>query len=107
MPKNPLPINIPDFVNSDSDTPSCAETDPEIFFPQDNELEGYSRGGYYKYGRQAKSICHGCPLKNPCLEYALRHDEIGIWGGTTEYDRRRLRRQYGLKSRGKRNTYSV
>ena len=60
----------------------CAQTDPEAFFPE--------KGGST---REAKSICAGCEVKAQCLEYALATDErFGIWGGLSERERRRLRR---------------
>jgi WhiB family redox-sensing transcriptional regulator len=44
-----------------------------------------------KREKVAKSICARCPVKSPCLAYALRvHEALGIWGGTTEADRRQL-----------------
>jgi len=61
----------------------CAQTDPEAFFPE--------KGGST---REAKRVCAKCDVRQECLEYALSHDErFGIWGGTSERDRRRLRRQ--------------
>ncbi len=61
----------------------CAQTDPEAFFPE--------KGGST---REAKRVCVGCDVRAECLEYALLHDErFGIWGGLSERERRRLRRQ--------------
>jgi WhiB family redox-sensing transcriptional regulator len=41
--------------------------------------------------RLAKSICKGCPVKDECLDHALRTDEPhGIWGGLNELERRQL-----------------
>jgi WhiB family redox-sensing transcriptional regulator len=63
----------------------CAETDPEAFFPE--------KGGST---REAKRICSGCEVRAECLEYALAHDErFGIWGGLSERERRRVKRQAG------------
>jgi WhiB family redox-sensing transcriptional regulator len=63
----------------------CAQTDPEAFFPE--------KGGST---REAKKICAGCDVRPECLEYALAHDErFGIWGGLSERERRRLRREAG------------
>lgn len=36
---------------------------------------------------RAKSICARCPYRAPCADYATRHGEKGIWGGTTEAER--------------------
>ncbi|HEX9679240.1 MAG TPA: WhiB family transcriptional regulator [Candidatus Saccharimonadales bacterium] len=42
----------------------------------------------------AKAICAQCDLKERCLEFALeKNEDHGIWGGTTESERRELRRQ--------------
>lgn len=58
--------------------------DPEIFFP-------LGRGE--RYQRPGKKICTHCPVVTQCLEYALAYDEFGIWGGMSEYDRRRMKKQ--------------
>ncbi|MCL1840846.1 MAG: WhiB family transcriptional regulator [Propionibacteriaceae bacterium] len=61
----------------------CAQTDPEAFFPD--------KGGST---REAKGVCAHCEVREPCLEYAITHDErFGIWGGTSERERRKLRRR--------------
>lgn len=40
---------------------------------------------------QAKSICASCPVRQPCLQYALRiREPHGIWGGLNEVERRAL-----------------
>jgi len=62
-------------------TAICAETDPEIFFPE--------KGGSSKL---AKNICkQSCDLKDECLSYAMKNDEkFGIWGGLSRTERRKL-----------------
>jgi WhiB family transcriptional regulator, redox-sensing transcriptional regulator len=61
----------------------CAQTDPEAFFPE--------KGGST---REAKKVCRGCEVRAECLEYALEHDErFGIWGGLSERERRRIKRE--------------
>jgi WhiB family redox-sensing transcriptional regulator len=60
----------------------CAQVDPELWFPE--------KGGST---RAAKALCARCPVRPECLAYALTHDErFGIWGGTSERDRRRMKR---------------
>jgi len=50
----------------------------------------------------AKTLCGECPVKNACLQYALEtKQEHGIWGGTTEEERRRLRRAWLISRRRK------
>jgi WhiB family redox-sensing transcriptional regulator len=77
----------------DQGTPPCAETDPEAFFPQD--IEGYRAAQYYNEAG-AKSVCRECPYMTRCLTYAVQNDEIGIWGGTTEGQRKAIRRAMKL-----------
>jgi len=61
----------------------CAQTDPEAFFPE--------KGGST---RDAKRVCGVCPVREECLQYAMDNDErFGIWGGLSERERRRLRKQ--------------
>ena len=63
----------------------CAQTDPEAFFPE--------KGGST---RDAKRVCRECEVRAECLEYALENDErFGIWGGLSERERRRIKRQAG------------
>ncbi len=41
----------------------------------------------------ARAICDHCPVRAECLDFALEHHCIGVWGGTTERQRRQLRRR--------------
>ena len=48
---------------------------------------------------EAKRICATCPVREECLEYALvNFITHGIWGGTSERERRSLRRQQRIDS---------
>jgi WhiB family transcriptional regulator, redox-sensing transcriptional regulator len=68
------------------DRARCAEVDPDLWFPE--------QGGN---ARPAKRICRRCPVRRPCLDYALRNGEMhGIWGATSPEDRERIRRQERL-----------
>lgn len=41
-----------------------------------------------------KAVCGRCAVRGECLDYALAGDDRhGIWGGTSERERRRLRRE--------------
>ena len=61
----------------------CRDMDPAAFFPSDG------------IGVQAaQRICDECPVKSPCLEYALANRvDHGVWGGTSERERRRILRR--------------
>jgi WhiB family redox-sensing transcriptional regulator len=42
---------------------------------------------------RARAICVGCPVRQECLDYALRiREPHGIWGGLNELERRTLLR---------------
>lgn len=64
----------------------CAQVDPELFFPE-NAIEALHNI------KLVRPICTACAFRNPCLAYALKHKEIGIWGGTTEREREKLKRR--------------
>lgn len=63
---------------------SCRETsDPDLFFPLG------TTGPALDQIEAAKAICHRCPVKRNCLEWAIStHQESGIWGGLSEEERR-------------------
>ena len=60
----------------------CAQVDPELFFPEPGDS-----------ATAAKEICGRCDVQAECLDWALeRGERFGVWGGTTELDRRELRK---------------
>lgn len=66
---------------------ACLHADPDLFFPIGTAGPGSRQVD------KARRVCHSCPVRHPCLTWAL--DEgitSGIWGGTTEEERRALRR---------------
>jgi WhiB family redox-sensing transcriptional regulator len=45
--------------------------------------------------QQAREICTTCNVTEECLEYALETNQrAGIWGGSTEEERKSLRRKW-------------
>ncbi|MGI8794920.1 MAG: WhiB family transcriptional regulator [Acidimicrobiales bacterium] len=64
----------------------CRDLDPAIFFPSDGvgvEI--------------ARTICGECPVRDECLEFALRNRiDHGVWGGASERQRRRVLRSRRL-----------
>jgi WhiB family redox-sensing transcriptional regulator len=60
---------------------SCRGERGMIFFPQNKAEE-----------KTALAICGICPVRQDCLDHALATNErFGVWGGTTEKQRRKLR----------------
>jgi WhiB family redox-sensing transcriptional regulator len=67
----------------------CLGTNPELFFP----LGGTGRP--LAQAEMAKAMCLGCPVRQLCLKYALETNQVtGVWGGTTEDERRAIRRKW-------------
>jgi len=63
---------------------ACRGADLNLFFP--------ARGGSAEPARQ---VCAACPVRQPCLDYAVSNAITdGIWGGLTERERRALRTSY-------------
>jgi WhiB family transcriptional regulator, redox-sensing transcriptional regulator len=59
---------------------NCRNYPPATFFPSDGVGVDVAR-----------KICVSCPVKEPCLEYALTHRiDHGVWGGCSERERRRI-----------------
>ncbi len=42
--------------------------------------------------RPAKALCGGCPVRAQCADQGVAGHEKGVWGGMSEKDRRRARR---------------
>ena len=36
------------------------------------------------------SMCGVCPVQKECLDFAIRNNEYGVWGGKTEKEREAL-----------------
>jgi WhiB family transcriptional regulator, redox-sensing transcriptional regulator len=74
------------------DLANCRGADPDLFFPE--------RGAST---RTAKSICRECSVQDECLEYAIVGSEkFGIWGGLSERERRKIRRQRAVAASARR-----
>lgn len=62
---------------------ACRGLPPSLWFPDLGQVS-----------TEARAVCAGCPVKDPCLDYALWHCDpqpTGIWAGTTERERRWMR----------------
>ncbi len=72
----------------------CRDTSPELFFPVGTTGPALSQIS------EAKAVCDQCTVAVECLEFALAtNQDSGIWGGTSEEDRRVLRRQWVARQR--------
>jgi len=66
---------------------NCRGSNLDLFFP----VRGQSAS-------KAKAICAVCAVKDECLEYAIARREVGIWGGLSDRERRKIRRQRAMVS---------
>ena len=72
----------------------CRETDPDLFFPI-----GTTGQALLQIDR-AKQVCNECTVQVSCLEFALEtNQDSGIWGGTSEEERRDIRRRIAARYR--------
>ena len=73
------------------DLANCRGANPDFFFPE--------RGAST---RTAKGICRECTVQADCLEFAIVSSEkFGIWGGLSERERRKIRRERSIAARGR------
>jgi len=64
---------------------ACQGLDPSVFFPDEGDDEQVGI---------AVAVCDTCDVRIACLEHALAsREKEGVWGGTTERERRRIIRQ--------------
>jgi WhiB family redox-sensing transcriptional regulator len=73
---------------------ACAEVDPDLFFPVG--VTGPAVGQI----AAAKAVCGECTVQAECLDFAIStNQEYGVWGATSEEERRVLRRQWRARQR--------
>jgi WhiB family transcriptional regulator, redox-sensing transcriptional regulator len=71
------------------DRSACRDTDPDLFFPIG------TTGPAIEQIAAAKAVCRACEVQGACLEFALAtNQEAGVWGGTSEEERRKLRKSW-------------
>ncbi len=73
---------------------ACRDTDPDLFFPVG------TTGLAVDQIEEAKRVCRDCEALALCLEFALAtNQEAGVWGGTSEEERRKLRKTWLARRR--------
>jgi WhiB family transcriptional regulator, redox-sensing transcriptional regulator len=69
------------------DLGACRDEDPDLFFPIASAGPGLTQV------TAAKAVCARCSVRAACLSFALEAgQDHGVWGGTSEDERRALRR---------------
>jgi len=73
---------------------ACRDTDPDLFFPVG------TTGPAIEQIASAKAVCGECDAQSECLEFALAtNQDSGVWGGTSEEERRKLRKAWLARRR--------
>lgn len=65
---------------------ACEGVDSELF---------YAEGGAAI--ARAKGICGNCEVRDRCLDWGIKREEFGVWGGMTARERAAIRRQRGVR----------
>jgi WhiB family transcriptional regulator, redox-sensing transcriptional regulator len=83
------PATEDDDVEDWRDDAACRDTDPDLFFPVG------TTGPAIEQIEAAKAVCFQCDAREACLEFAIvSNQDSGVWGGTSEEERRVLRRAH-------------
>ena len=73
---------------------ACRDTDLDLFFPVG------TTGPAIEQIASAKAVCGECDAQSECLEFALAtNQDSGVWGGTSEEERRKLRKAWLARRR--------
>ncbi|MBI1856886.1 WhiB family transcriptional regulator [Candidatus Saccharibacteria bacterium] len=64
---------------------ACKGCSPEMFQPETEASPIIE---------EAKKVCSGCGVRDDCLDYAISHNATGIWGGTTDQERKNLAKKH-------------
>lgn len=78
-------MNFPDLSQG-----LCREVGTEFFFSEEGNENDTS---IYSFARK---ICSGCQVKQTCLDWAVKHEGYGVWGGTTPRERMLIRRKLNI-----------
>ena len=65
---------------------NCYGLDTEMFFTETDKSKSYTQKEYIS------KVCSNCKARPECLEYAVTHEVLGWWGGTSEKQRDAMRR---------------
>jgi WhiB family redox-sensing transcriptional regulator len=69
---------------------ACRKVDPDLFFPIGENMAAR------RQAEEAKAHCRPCPVREKCLEWALKaRQDAGVWGGMSEPERRAIHGRYG------------
>lgn len=69
---------------------ACRESEALFFFSPDSSITDQFEKRAVVHAKL--NFCDYCPVLVQCLESALMNGDVGIWAGTTTYERNQLRR---------------
>lgn len=72
---------------------ACRGKPVAMFYPDPEQAK---KRAYALLMADAVAVCKDCEVKDPCLRYAVKNEPTGIWGGTTEIQRHRMRLKDGV-----------
>jgi len=80
-------MELPPFTGDEP----CAQTSMDLWISDDdtNRIANV---------RMLRQVCSACPMKEPCLGYALRVKVVGFWGGMTDGERAKERKRLGIRA---------
>lgn len=71
-------LDIDTSVGDWRDRARCSSADPDSFFPEQGRQSNY-----------VMKVCDGCSVRDECRREGDKDtDQKGVWGGTSEYQRR-------------------
>ena len=79
------------------------QVDPDLFHPAGDMTT--MTAAKAEQIQQAKAICARCEVWRPCLEDAIRNKSQGIAGGTTEDERRLMKRRASKRKHDQKRRY--
>ena len=74
---------------------ACNGVSPGLFYISFDTNPQHARD----QNQNAKALCASCVVKDECFDWGIRYEKYGVWGGTTETERRKIRRQLGIVRR--------
>jgi hypothetical protein len=86
-----ITVDYPDFSQA-----VCRGVETQAFFIEGQPMGRIARIKHQERIDNAIQICTSCSIQERCLDYALKAEPYGIWGGTTEIEREYLRSKLGI-----------
>jgi Transcription factor WhiB len=91
----------PERVDTPPRNGPCKDYGPSVFFPHAEKDLGDDFSERYIEAREntktAIEVCNECQQLEQCFAYSMYHEMYGIWAGTTERQRKTLRRKFRIK----------